>query len=96
VGYWWHNFFPSTIRQVMEERLDMVPTNKQIGFFSDAYCVEWSYAKARMVLNQMAIVLAQKVGQGQYTRNDAVRIARALLFDSSRELLRVQPATATS
>ena len=33
------------IRQVMEERLDMLPANKQIGFFSDAYCVEWSYAK---------------------------------------------------
>src|SRR4051812_36487309 len=45
-GYWWHNFFPDTIRQVMNERLDMVPLNKQIGFFSDAYCVEWTYAKA--------------------------------------------------
>ena len=38
-GYWWHNFFPGAIRQVMEERLDMLPANKQIGFFSDAY---WS------------------------------------------------------
>jgi hypothetical protein len=92
VGYWWHNFFPSAIRQVMEERLDMVPVNKQIGFFSDAYCVEWSYAKAKMVLNQLAIVLAQKVAQGQYTRNDAVQIARAILFDSSRDLLGIRPA----
>ena len=93
VGYWWHNFFPSTIRQVMEERLDMVPVNKQIGFFSDAYCVEWSYAKAKIVLNQLAIVLAQKVAQGQYTRNDAVQIAKVILFDSCRDLLRVQPAS---
>jgi hypothetical protein len=92
VGYWWHNFFPSIIRQVMEERLDMVPVNKQIGFFSDAYCVEWSYAKAKMVLNQLAIVLAQKVAQGQYTRNDAVSIAKSILFDSCRDLLGVQPA----
>ena len=91
VAYWWHNFFPSAIRQVMEERLDMVPVNKQIGFFSDAYCVEWSYAKAKMVLNQLAIVLAQKVAQGQYTRSDAVEIARAMLFDSSRDLMGVQP-----
>ena len=43
-GYWWHNFFPDVIRQVIGERLDMLPLNKQIGFFSDAYCVEWSYA----------------------------------------------------
>ncbi|MBX7259084.1 MAG: hypothetical protein K1Y02_22165, partial [Candidatus Hydrogenedentes bacterium] len=33
-GYWWHNFFPGAIQQVMEERLDMLPVNKQIGFFS--------------------------------------------------------------
>ncbi len=24
-GYWWHNFFPNVIRQIMEERLDMLP-----------------------------------------------------------------------
>ena len=45
-GYWWHNFFPDAIPQVIRERLDMLPANKQVGFFSDAYCVEWSYAKA--------------------------------------------------
>src|SRR5262249_44826108 len=35
-GYWWHNFFPDVMRQVMSERLDMLPTNKHVGFFSDA------------------------------------------------------------
>src|SRR6202035_2044496 len=53
-GYWWHNFFPDAIRQVMGERLDMLPANKQIGFFSDAYCVEWTYAKTILVRRQMA------------------------------------------
>ena len=48
-GYWWHNFFPARIRQVIAERLDMLPVNKQIGFFSDAYCVEWVYGKSRSV-----------------------------------------------
>jgi glucuronate isomerase len=88
-GYWWHNFFPGTIRQVMEERLDMLPTNKQVGFFSDAYCVEWAYAKAVMVRMQLAQVLAQKVEQGQYTRDEAVEIALAICHDSARELLRM-------
>ena len=95
-AYWWHNFFPSVMRQVMEERLDMVASNKQIGFFSDAYCVEWAYAKAKMVLNQLAMVLAQKVTQGQYTRNDAAQIAKVILFDSPRDLLGVQPMSARS
>jgi glucuronate isomerase len=91
-GYWWHNFFPSAMRQVMEERLDMVPTNKQVGFFSDAYCVEWAYAKSVMVRSQLAIVLAQKIAQGQYSQADALQIAKSVLFDSPRETLRMEPA----
>lgn len=81
-GYWWHNFFPSMIKQVMEERLDMLPTNKQIGFFSDAYCVEWTYAKLLIVRKQLSHVLAHKVLQGQYTQDDACAIARAILLET--------------
>src|SRR5204863_563192 len=85
-GYWWHNFFPGAIRQVMAERLDMLPANKQIAFFSDAYCVEWTYGKAQMVRKLLAQVLAQKIEQGQYGREEALQIARSILFDSPRSL----------
>jgi len=85
-GYWWHNFFPSAIQAVMEERLDMLPTNRQVGFFSDAYCIEWMYAKAEMVRRQMAQVFARKIAQGQYTTDEALAIARAMLFETAQEL----------
>ncbi|MGO8696187.1 MAG: hypothetical protein ACLQVY_00500 [Limisphaerales bacterium] len=91
-GYWWHNFFPGTIRQVMAERLDMVPLNKQVGFFSDAYTVEWSYAKAVIVRKQMARVLAEKVSQGQYSLNDATNIARQILYQTPQTLGGMVPA----
>jgi len=68
-------------------RAIVVEANKQIGFFSDAYCVEWTYAKTIMVRRQMARVLAEKIEQGQYTRNDALAIARAILYESPRTLL---------
>jgi hypothetical protein len=90
-GYWWHNFFPDVIQQVMGERLDMLPTNKQIGFFSDAYCVEWTYAKAIMVRKQMAAVLARKVQQAQYSIEEAKEIATAILYESPQDLLRMAP-----
>ena len=90
-GYWWHNFFPNIIRQVMAERLDMVPANKQIGFFSDAYCVEWTYAKAALVRKQLARVFAEKIDQGQYSREDAHDIAYAILFESPQSLLGMTP-----
>jgi hypothetical protein len=90
-GYWWHNFYPGAMRQVMAERLDMLPLNKQVGFFSDAYCVEWSYAKALIVRKQLARVLAAKVEQGQYSQADAVGIARAILYDSPQSIPGVSP-----
>ena len=91
-GYWWHNFFPSVMRQVMSERLDMLATNKQVGFFSDAYCADWTYAKSVLVRKQLAEVLAQKVAQGQYGIDEALSIARAILFESPQSLLGMKPA----
>jgi len=77
----------------MAERLDMLPANKQIGFFSDAYCVEWTYAKALIVRRQLARVLAEKIEQGQYTRADALAVARAILFETPQTLLGMKPRT---
>ncbi|MHB0877874.1 MAG: hypothetical protein ACYC5O_17690 [Anaerolineae bacterium] len=91
-GYWWHNFFPTVIRQVISERLDMIPVSKQIGFFSDAYCVDWVYAKAALVRKQLAEVLAWRVEQGQYTLDGALHIARAMLYESPQELLGMSPS----
>lgn len=90
-GYWWHNFFPSTIRQIIEERLDMLPTNRQVGFFSDAYCMEWAYAKSVMVRRELARVLSDKVGSGQYDADLAVDIAREILFETPKALLGMVP-----
>jgi glucuronate isomerase len=91
-GYWWHNFFPSTIRQIIDERLDMLPTNKQIGFFSDAYCVEWAYAKSILVKQELAKVLSERVTRGQYTVDTAVGIASELLYETPQSLLGMTPA----
>ncbi len=90
-GYWWHNFFPEIFRQVISERLDMLPLNKQVGFFSDAYCVEWTYGKAILVRKQLARVLADRVGQGQFSVDEALLVARSILFESPQTLLKMVP-----
>jgi hypothetical protein len=77
----------------MAERLDMVPVNKQVGFFSDAYVAEWSYAKTVIVRKQMAQVLAGQVAQGQYSAEDALRIARELLYETPQSLCGMTPTT---
>ena len=91
-GYWWHNFFPTIVRRVIGERLDMVAQSKHVGFFSDAYCVDWAYAKAVMVRKQWAVVLAERVAQGQYTIEEALAIARQALYQTPYDLLGMRPA----
>ncbi len=91
-GYWWHNFFPAFIERVIAERLDMLSTAKQVGFFSDAYTMEWSYAKAILVRRVLSRVLAGKVMSGQYDRKGALSIARQILFETPRDLLGMEPA----
>ena len=81
-GVWWHNFNPDAMRQVMCQRLDMVPVNKHVGFFSDAYCIEWTYGKAFLIRKQLACVLAQKIEQGQYSFEDAISIARSIVYET--------------
>jgi hypothetical protein len=90
-GYWWHNFFPDIVRQIIAERLDMLPVNKQIGFFSDAYCLEWTYGKVCLVRKQLARVLAEKISQKQYTRDDALSIAKSILYDTPQTLSGMVP-----
>lgn len=90
-AYWWHSFFPSAIRQLMHDRLDMVALNRQIGFFSDAYCAEWAYAKAVLVRQELARVLAEKVERGQYTEDLALDIARHLFWETPQTLLGMAP-----
>jgi len=90
-GCWWHNFFPDVIHQILSERLDMLPTNKQIAFFSDAYCVEWTYAKAILMRKQLARALADRIAYGQYSESDALQIARAILYESPQSLLGMVP-----
>jgi hypothetical protein len=91
-GYWWHNFFPSIMERVIEERLDMLPLNRQVGFFSDAYCIEWAWAKLVLVKRILAHVLAKKVALGQYDTDAALGVARAILYETPQTLLAMRPA----
>lgn len=90
-GYWWHGFYPDAIKQAIGERLDMLPTTSQCAFFSDAYCVEWQYGKATLVRRMLAEALAERVERGQYGVDDALSIARSVLFESPEHLLGMTP-----
>ena len=83
---WWYNLNPTYIRNFLRERLELLPGNKINAFYSDAYCMEWSYAKAKLVRLQLAAVLAEKVIEGYMTEDAALELARMLLLENPKEL----------
>lgn len=79
-GYWWHSFFPVSISQIIRERLEMLSIKKQMVFFSDAYCIDWSYAKVKIVKTLFTDVLDEKIKLGQYSLEQALEIAEQLFY----------------
>lgn len=92
-GYWWHNFFPGSIQKIMRERLDMLASNSQIGFFSDAYCLDWAYAKSFLVRKQWAEVMAEKIESRQYNFTEALDISLQIFYQTPQTLLGMEPPT---
>ena len=88
-GYWWYVFYPVFIKQFLRERLQMLPRNKTNGFFSDAYVVEWSYAKACLVRLQLTRVLTEMVEEGYFTEEVAKSLAVDLLTRNPEQLYRL-------
>ena len=85
-GYWWYAFYPTYIRRMLKERLEMVPATKISAFFSDAYVVEWSYGKLCLIRKELTRVLSEKVKEGYYSENYALEVAKLLLNQNPRDI----------
>ena len=88
-GYWWYNLYPTIIREILRERVQMLPARKINGFFSDAYVAEWSYGKACLIRSQIAHVLAEMVDDGFYSMETAKELAADLMARNPAELYRL-------
>jgi hypothetical protein len=85
-GYWWHTLYPSYIRKSIETRLDIVPANKIVAFFSDAYHAEWCYPKVKLVKRIFGDVLLDRVAQGLLTDGIALSLVRQVFFDNPERI----------
>jgi glucuronate isomerase len=85
-GYWWHTLYPFYIKKSLETRLDMIPANKIIGFFSDAYHCEWCYPKLRLVKQILGEILVERVEKGWYTLDTAIEIIHTILYDTPKTI----------
>jgi len=85
-GYWWHTLYPLDVRRALEARLDAVPLNKIIAFFSDAYHSEWCYPKLKLVKQITEDVLVDRVERGWYTLDMADDIVQRLFHDNPKDI----------
>jgi hypothetical protein len=85
-GYWWHTLYPFYIRKSIETRLDIVPMNKIVGFFSDAYHCEWCYPKLKLVKSVFEDVLTERVAKGWYDLDVALKIVQKLFYDNPKTI----------
>ncbi|MFP4139516.1 MAG: hypothetical protein ACOCZU_04855 [Planctomycetota bacterium] len=85
-SYWWQTFYPAVMAAAWRRRLDMVPASRLCGFFSDGWCLDWTYARLQMTRRVLAQVLAEKVQQGWWSEQRAIRTAEQLFLHTPREL----------
>ena len=79
-GHWWYSNTPSFIRRDAAARLEAVPRNKQIGYYSDAYKLEFIAPKFEMYRNILAGILFDDfvVSRG-WTEEKAIELGQQVL-----------------
>jgi len=88
-AHWWHTLYPFYIRKSVETRIDMVPMNKIIAFFSDAYHSEWCYPKLKMVKAIWGQVLEERVAKGWCDVDTAVALIQSAFCDNPRRIYNI-------
>jgi glucuronate isomerase len=89
-GHWWYSNIPAYISADCRARLQAVPKTKQIGYYSDAYKLEFVLPKYNMYRHILAKILADDfVRPGIYNETEAVEFARLLLRENARRIFNV-------
>jgi glucuronate isomerase len=79
-GHWWYSNIPTYIEIDTRARLEAAPRNKQIGYYSDMYKLEFALPKFRMYRRALARVLAEDfVARRGWSERRAVELGRQVL-----------------
>ena len=88
-GHWWYSNIPAYIETDCRSRLQGVPRNKQIGYYSDMYKLEFALPKFAMYRRVLANVLAADfvVARG-WSEERAVALGRQVLRGNVEQVFR--------
>lgn len=87
MGHWWYSNIPTYIAADLRARLEAVPKVKQVGYYSDAYKLEFVLPKFNMFRRILAEVLAEDAIRGRgWSVDRALGVARLVLLDNPRRI----------
>jgi glucuronate isomerase len=79
-GHWWYSNTPAYIEHDAAARLEAVPQTKQIGYYSDAYKLEFCLPKFAMYKRILAKLLAERfVIDRKWSEQQAIDLGRRVL-----------------
>lgn len=87
MGHWWYSNVPAFIAADLSARLQAVPKTKIVGYYSDAYKLEFVLPKFNMFRRVFAETLAETGVRGQgWSVDRAVDVARLVLLENPRRI----------
>lgn len=89
-GHWWYSNIPTYIEADTRSRLEAVPRNKQIGYYSDMYKLEFALPKFRMYRRVLARVLAADFVQSRgWSMEQALALGKQILRGNVEQIFKV-------
>jgi glucuronate isomerase len=94
MGHWWYSNIPAYIRADLAARLQAVPKVKLVGYYSDAYKLEFILPKFNMYRRILAETLADDAIRARgMSETQALDLARQILLENPRRVFaRPRPA----
>jgi uncharacterized protein len=87
---WTHIISQKFATEALDEAIDLLPTNKLMAFGGDYVLpVEKVYGHLTMAREDIAKVLARRVGERQMTEDQALDLAKKWFWDNPKELYRL-------
>jgi glucuronate isomerase len=89
MGHWWYSNIPTFIAADLRARLQALPKTKVVGYYSDAYKLEFVLPKFNMFRRVLAETLADDAVRGRgWSVDRALEVARMVLLDNPRRIFR--------
>jgi glucuronate isomerase len=90
-GHWWYSNTPAYIEHDAAARLEAVPQTKQIGYYSDAYKLEFCFPKFAMYKRILAKILAERfVIERGWSERQAVELGRRVLRGNVEQIFNMR------